>query len=433
MSDSDSEFSAKDPSDPSLSELSELSDSEPDAPYERGMDVDIPLPPPALPQQTVKRRTQAGVLSNLKERENVQLSAGAAEQQHDLATILAKAIDTYIHSHQLQHSEPFVLAPPTPKKGRPKKGHAAASKDKTAKIEQDRPCSKTAAGILVEILDGKMVCPVKSCPKSFGSGPGLKYHLANTKHDVNEFLEAVYKDDTTTFELVKQQVGSMNQGWAIVLDEYPVTVPKSGSTCPMFELSKRRSAHSAKAGQPSVIGKHFRGTKMANLDEFPKREMLIARDDEPDDISSSVIEFNDSHFELIDDLRAAMHLPADFQLEIDTVARSKASMSIDNLCSAAHPSLQNTWFLNAGGPVWALEWCPSIDEQGAQYLAVGCFKTMDKQLILGQRVSSTDQESKKDSLQVWRVPKDAKPELAYCIVHDYGPCVAFKWHPDDQV
>lgn len=42
-------------------------------------------------------------------------------------------------------------------------------------------------------------------------------------------------------------------------------------------------------------------------------------------------------------------------------------------------------FLFAGGPVWAMEWCPTPDTaQATQYIALACHRGMDDQHVVNK-------------------------------------------------
>nr|XP_057945298.1 general transcription factor 3C polypeptide 2 isoform X2 [Doryrhamphus excisus] len=99
----------------------------------------------------------------------------------------------------------------------------------------------------------------------------------------------------------------------------------------------------------------------------------------------------------------------------------------------AGPPHQDYWdmHLNAGGPVWAMEWCPTPD--GAvvsQYLAVACHRNMDDQHYLHKNYTGPA------LVQVWdlgRLEYNSRPTsqagLAYGLVLDKGCIWNLKWCP----
>ncbi|XP_054618120.1 general transcription factor 3C polypeptide 2 [Dunckerocampus dactyliophorus] len=99
----------------------------------------------------------------------------------------------------------------------------------------------------------------------------------------------------------------------------------------------------------------------------------------------------------------------------------------------AVPPHQDYWdmHLNAGGPVWAMEWCPTPD--GAvvsQYLAVACHRNMDDQHYLHKNYSGPS------LVQLWYLGTleynsrpTSQPGLAYGLVLDKGCIWNLKWCP----
>nr|XP_061785847.1 general transcription factor 3C polypeptide 2-like [Nerophis lumbriciformis]XP_061785848.1 general transcription factor 3C polypeptide 2-like [Nerophis lumbriciformis]XP_061785849.1 general transcription factor 3C polypeptide 2-like [Nerophis lumbriciformis]XP_061785850.1 general transcription factor 3C polypeptide 2-like [Nerophis lumbriciformis]XP_061785851.1 general transcription factor 3C polypeptide 2-like [Nerophis lumbriciformis] len=99
----------------------------------------------------------------------------------------------------------------------------------------------------------------------------------------------------------------------------------------------------------------------------------------------------------------------------------------------ALPSHQDRWdlHLNAGGPVWAMEWCPTPDGAVAsQYLAVACYRNMDDQHYLHKTYSGPA------LVQLWDLGlleydsrPGSQPRLAYGVVLDKGFIWHLKWCP----
>ncbi|XP_068199205.1 general transcription factor 3C polypeptide 2 [Antennarius striatus] len=100
---------------------------------------------------------------------------------------------------------------------------------------------------------------------------------------------------------------------------------------------------------------------------------------------------------------------------------------------AAVPPHPDRWdmLLFAGGPVWAMEWCPMPDGVVAsQYVALACHRGMDDHHC----VNKTD--AGPGLVQLWDVGRlecgsrpDSPPALAYCIAQDKGFIWHLKWCP----
>ncbi|XP_014327032.1 general transcription factor 3C polypeptide 2 isoform X1 [Xiphophorus maculatus] len=97
---------------------------------------------------------------------------------------------------------------------------------------------------------------------------------------------------------------------------------------------------------------------------------------------------------------------------------------------AAHPCRWDM-FLFAGGPVWALEWCPTPDGAPAsQYIALACHRGMDDLHYVNQTYSEPG------LVQLWDCGKleynkrpDSQPSLVYGLAQDKGFIWQLKWCP----
>ncbi|XP_067428686.1 general transcription factor 3C polypeptide 2 [Thunnus thynnus] len=96
----------------------------------------------------------------------------------------------------------------------------------------------------------------------------------------------------------------------------------------------------------------------------------------------------------------------------------------------AHPDRWDM-FLYAGGPVWAMEWCPTPDGAPAtQYVALACHRGMDDQHYIHKTYSGPG------LIQLWDLGKleynsrpDSQPALAYGLAQDKGFIWHLKWCP----
>ncbi|XP_029902818.1 general transcription factor 3C polypeptide 2 isoform X2 [Myripristis murdjan] len=97
---------------------------------------------------------------------------------------------------------------------------------------------------------------------------------------------------------------------------------------------------------------------------------------------------------------------------------------------APHPQRWDM-FLYAGGPVWAMEWCPSPDDATAkQYVALACHRGMDDQHFANKKYTEPG------LIQLWDLGKleydnspESKPVLAYGLAQDKGFIWHLKWCP----
>lgn len=98
--------------------------------------------------------------------------------------------------------------------------------------------------------------------------------------------------------------------------------------------------------------------------------------------------------------------------------------------TAAHPGRWDM-FMFAGGPIWALEWCPTPDGAPAsQYIALACHRGMDDLHRVNQIYSGPG------FVQLWDCGKleydkspDSQPSLVYGLAQDKGFIWQLKWCP----
>ncbi|XP_056150175.1 general transcription factor 3C polypeptide 2 [Lampris incognitus] len=96
----------------------------------------------------------------------------------------------------------------------------------------------------------------------------------------------------------------------------------------------------------------------------------------------------------------------------------------------AHPERWDM-FMFAGGPVWAMEWCPTPDGITAdQYVALACHQRMDDQHFANRIYAGPG------LIQLWdlgRLEYDIRPEtppsLSYCLAQNKGFVWQLKWCP----
>ncbi|KAK1888846.1 General transcription factor 3C polypeptide 2 [Dissostichus eleginoides] len=100
---------------------------------------------------------------------------------------------------------------------------------------------------------------------------------------------------------------------------------------------------------------------------------------------------------------------------------------------SAMPAHSERWdmFLFAGGPVWAMEWCPTPDGAPAsQYLAVSCHRGMDDQHVFNKTYGGPA------LLQLWDLGllkyncrPESPPALSYGLAQDKGFIWQLSWCP----
>ncbi|XP_019108923.1 general transcription factor 3C polypeptide 2 [Larimichthys crocea] len=100
---------------------------------------------------------------------------------------------------------------------------------------------------------------------------------------------------------------------------------------------------------------------------------------------------------------------------------------------SAEPAHSDRWdmLLFAGGPVWAMEWCPTPDGAPAsQHIALACHRGMDDQHQVNKTYTG------QGLVQLWDVGKleynsrpDSLPALAYGLAQDKGFIWHLKWCP----
>ncbi|XP_070844275.1 general transcription factor 3C polypeptide 2 [Chaetodon trifascialis] len=96
----------------------------------------------------------------------------------------------------------------------------------------------------------------------------------------------------------------------------------------------------------------------------------------------------------------------------------------------AHPGRWDM-LLFAGGPVWAMEWCPTPDGAPAsQYVALACHRGMDDRHCVHKTYAGLG------LVQLWDVGRlecnsrpDSQPSLAYGLAQDKGFIWSLKWCP----
>nr|XP_046228665.1 general transcription factor 3C polypeptide 2 isoform X2 [Scatophagus argus] len=131
------------------------------------------------------------------------------------------------------------------------------------------------------------------------------------------------------------------------------------------------------------------------------------------------------------------YLPQELQsaaFKVSRVGLSQEETPLQRLSRfAAVPAHPDRWdmLLFAGGPVWAMEWCPTPDGAPAsQYIALACHRGMDNQHYVNKTYTGPG------LVQLWDVGKldynsrpDSQPALAYGLAQDKGFIWQLKWCP----
>ncbi|XP_033505045.1 general transcription factor 3C polypeptide 2 [Epinephelus lanceolatus] len=144
---------------------------------------------------------------------------------------------------------------------------------------------------------------------------------------------------------------------------------------------------------------------------------------------------NDWH--LVPQSDVEKYLPQELQSAAFKVSReglSKEQTPLQRLSRfTAVPSHPDRWdmMLYTGGPVWAMEWCPTPDGAPAsQYLALACHRGMDDQHYVNKTYSGPG------LVQLWNLGTleyncrpDSQPALAYGLAQDKGFIWHVKWCP----
>ncbi|XP_054473974.1 general transcription factor 3C polypeptide 2 [Anoplopoma fimbria] len=131
------------------------------------------------------------------------------------------------------------------------------------------------------------------------------------------------------------------------------------------------------------------------------------------------------------------YLPQELQSAAFKVSReglSKEETPLQRLSRfSAVPAHPDRWdmLLNAGGPVWAMEWCPTPDGAPAsQYVALACHRGMEDQHCVNKTHSGAG------LVQLWDLGAleynsrpESTPALAYGLAQDKGFIWHLKWCP----
>ncbi|XP_034555359.1 general transcription factor 3C polypeptide 2 [Notolabrus celidotus] len=146
---------------------------------------------------------------------------------------------------------------------------------------------------------------------------------------------------------------------------------------------------------------------------------------------------SDSHWHPVPERDMEKYLPRELQSAAFKVSREglrQEESPLQRLSRfSALPAHPDRWdmFLFAGGPVWALEWCPTPDGAPAsQYIAVSCHRGMDEKHCFSETYTGHG------LVQLWGVGTlelssrpDITPALSYGLAQDKGFIWQLKWCP----
>src|SRR5690348_1661877 len=72
--------------------------------------------------------------------------------------------------------------------------------------------------------------------------------------------------------------------------------------------------------------------------------------------------------------------------------------------SSETPSSTDELLANVGGPIWALDWCPTVESSAHQFLAVGVHNRTEEYHSFGRRYVGG-----KNMIQIWRLTGKSSP------------------------
>jgi len=123
------------------------------------------------------------------------------------------------------------------------------------------------------------------------------------------------------------------------------------------------------------------------------------------------------------------HSDIEFTVEYFKDMRQKGSISTKLAKFCAMPSLDGSEskLFNAGGPVWALDWCPIPKEQD-QLIAVATHSRFSEFHCM------VNTENNPGMIQFWNVGElnlkcNSQPKLVFAICHNFAPIYDMKWCP----
>ncbi|XP_074541915.1 general transcription factor 3C polypeptide 2 [Halichoeres trimaculatus] len=146
---------------------------------------------------------------------------------------------------------------------------------------------------------------------------------------------------------------------------------------------------------------------------------------------------SNSHWQPVPERDLPKYLPRELQSVAFSVSReglNKEEQPLQRLSRfSALPAHPHRWdmFLFSGGPVWALEWCPTPDGAPAsQYLALACHRGMDEKHCCNETYTGHG------LVQLWDVCEldtssrpESTPALSYGLAQDKGFIWQLKWCP----
>ncbi|KAF0696934.1 Aste57867_12353 [Aphanomyces stellatus] len=112
------------------------------------------------------------------------------------------------------------------------------------------------------------------------------------------------------------------------------------------------------------------------------------------------------------------------------IKQTKEDIFIDPLTSATDAG-HSAVYINAGGPVWAIDWCEGV-AGGGSFVALSAHPT--EKSPTGERFVPNHQYSEKyrgsNAIQVWSIPSKVQPaKLVHTILHHGGFAWSLKWAP----
>ncbi|PRP75708.1 hypothetical protein PROFUN_15622 [Planoprotostelium fungivorum] len=204
---------------------------------------------------------------------------------------------------------------------------------------------------------------------------------------------------------------------------------------------KKKGRKYIKKGQPGYVRPKYyyvaKGPRKSKI-----APVLMSRDIEPDvykeeDVmlrhwshqQSQTVELSDHVIDGYLPSSTSIHVSTDEEshtLPLFSVLHDRINLSMEE-----DSDLNNRFIINAGAPVWAMDWCPHPHGiESPHYLALSTHKHMDERHILGKMYTGGY------FIQLWNMGSltgKEKARLELCIVHNGGCIWDLKWCPKAYV